>query len=108
MDSRGYRSSSLPKESQPKRSERPKRPVATHRTAPSPTPGRPSRNLAPPGFTSEELDGTAEGNSSPDEAAESLPGVQPTTVAVWTWSALSIPKEWAGGTAGDSLSMVRI
>ena len=65
-------SSSLPKESQPKRFERPKRPVATHRTAPLPMPGRPSRNLAPPGFTEEELAEDAEGNSSPEDAAESV------------------------------------
>jgi len=65
-------SSSLPKESQPKRDERSKRPVASHRTAPLPMPGRPSRNLAPPGFTEEELEGSAEGNSSPEDAAESI------------------------------------
>jgi porin len=55
--------SSLPKESQAKRDERPKKPVSARRTTSLPVPGRPGRSLAPLGS-----DGNSE--ASEEESAD--------------------------------------
>ncbi|MFY7875006.1 MAG: hypothetical protein ACOVQM_06130, partial [Pirellula sp.] len=65
-------SSSLPKESQPNRAERPQKPVSARRTTSMIIPGRPSRNLPPPGFTEGGGSDALEAESGSLEAEETV------------------------------------
>ncbi len=62
--------SSLPKESQPKRDQRPTKPVSARRTTAMPMPGRPGRNLAPPGSVGESESAAAEEGSADGQLEE--------------------------------------
>lgn len=64
--------SSLPKESQPNRAERPQKPVSARRTTSMLIPGRPSRNLPPPGFPEAGGSDALEAESGSLEAEETV------------------------------------
>ncbi len=70
-------SSSLPKESQPKRSERPTKPVSARRTSAMPIPGRPSRNLNPPGPAEDGSEGSDVDESASAQESVGLLGFIP-------------------------------